>query len=58
MGTEIQKLQRQNKLYIPAVITGLALSRITAFPLETEIGSLSAHSTQFPETLRNLKQFT
>lgn len=38
------------------IITGLVLSGITAFPLETELAWLTSHSSVFPEKMQNWLQ--
>ncbi|MFI5138378.1 MAG: hypothetical protein ACHQIM_11190 [Sphingobacteriales bacterium] len=46
-------LKKRIRLWLLFFITGLALSGITAFPIETELGFLSRHSGAFPSVLGN-----
>jgi hypothetical protein len=45
-------LQTQIKTYIIIIITGLALSGITAFPLESELKWLNAHASNLPAAMQ------
>ena len=53
MNTEEQKLRLHSKIYICTIIVGLAISGLTAFPLETEMAYLVKHSTILPSSLQN-----
>ena len=48
-----QQLLKQIKLCIWIVIIGLAISGITAFPIETELAWLNQHSGLFPAVMQN-----
>ncbi|MDT3402590.1 hypothetical protein [Mucilaginibacter terrae] len=48
-----QYLRNRIKVYMWIVITGLALSGITAFPLETELQWLCQHASVFPVAMQN-----
>lgn len=48
-----QHLRNRIKVYMWIVITGLALSGITAFPLETELQWLCQHSSVFSVAMQN-----
>lgn len=48
-----EKLRSQTKICIWIIIIGLALSGLTAFPLETEIAYLLKHTGAFPIVLQN-----
>lgn len=48
-----QQLRNRIKLYMWIVIAGLAISGITAFPLETELQWLNQHSSVFPAVMQN-----
>lgn len=52
MITLVQKLKLRSKIYITIIIIGLAISGLTAFPLETEIAFLIKHNEIFPSTLQ------
>ncbi|MBE5321582.1 hypothetical protein IM793_20635 [Pedobacter sp. MR2016-19] len=52
MNTEEQKLRLHVKIYICTIIAGLAISGLTAFPLETEIAYLVKHSETYPISLK------
>jgi len=54
MNTQLTNQQSQRvKLCMLTIITGLALSGITAFPLQTELGWLVQHSSSLPLTMQN-----
>jgi len=46
-----KQLQGRIRIWIILFIIGLALSGITAFPIETELAFLSQHSSIFPAAL-------
>jgi len=46
-----EKLKRRIRIWLIIFITGLALSGITAFPIETELACLSRHSSSFPAAI-------
>ena len=46
-------LKRKIKIWITLFIVGLALSGITAFPIETELAFLARHADIFPAFLAN-----
>jgi hypothetical protein len=48
-----KELRKRIKIWLWLFIVGLALSGITAFPIETELAFLSAHSSAFPAALGN-----
>jgi hypothetical protein len=48
----LSQLKHRIRICIWIVIIGLALSGITAFPLETELGLLKDHLTWLPEALQ------
>ncbi|MCZ4223151.1 hypothetical protein [Pedobacter rhodius] len=52
MVTLDQKLRLRSKTYIAIIIIGLAVSGLTAFPLETEIAFLVKHNETFPVALQ------
>jgi hypothetical protein len=43
-----QQLKKRIRLWIILFITGLVLSGVTAFPLETELAFMAGHSSIFP----------
>jgi hypothetical protein len=47
------KLRKQIKIILILFITGLALSGITAFPIETELAFVNANIAAFPESFQN-----
>ncbi|QPH39556.1 hypothetical protein [Pedobacter endophyticus] len=53
MKTTAQKLRQQIKLYIWTIIVGLALSGLTAFPIETEMEILVQHNAGMQPSLQN-----
>ncbi|MGN8056284.1 hypothetical protein ACTJKN_08420 [Pedobacter sp. 22163] len=52
MNTEEQKLRLHSKIYVCTIIVGLAISGLTAFPLETEMAYLVKYSTILPSSLQ------
>lgn len=52
MNTKEQKLRLHTKIYICTIIAGLAITGLTAFPLETEIAYLVKHSEAYPINLK------
>lgn len=52
MNTEEQKLRLHSKIYICTIIVGLAISGLTAFPLETEMAYLFKYSRILPSSLQ------
>ena len=46
-----KQLKKKTQFWLVLFITGLALSGITAFPIETELRFLSGHSSIFPDLL-------
>jgi hypothetical protein len=52
MSTEEQKLRLHVKICICTIIVGLAISGLTAFPLETEIAYLIKHREAYPTCLK------
>jgi len=52
MHREEQNLRQYAKIYICTIIAGLAISGLTAFPLETEIAYLVKHSETYPISLK------
>jgi hypothetical protein len=46
-----EQLKKRIRIWVALFIIGLALSGITAFPIETELVFLSAHSTIFPAAM-------
>ena len=53
MQTQANRLIKRIKTMVWIIIIGLALSGITAFPLETEIAWLLHYSTSYPDILRD-----
>ncbi|MES2454634.1 MAG: hypothetical protein V4594_03800 [Bacteroidota bacterium] len=53
MQTQANRLIKRIRTMVWIIIIGLALSGITAFPLETEIGWLLHNSTSYPDILHN-----
>ena len=53
MNTEEKKLRLHSKIYVCTIIVGLAISGLTAFPLETEMAYLVKYSTILPSCLQN-----
>ncbi len=53
MNTAEYKLRLKSKRYILLIIIGLALSGLTAFPLETELHYLANHGEIMPVKLHN-----
>ncbi|RKR82427.1 hypothetical protein BDD43_2607 [Mucilaginibacter gracilis] len=51
--TYIYKTIKRIKICIWIIITGLALSGLTAFPIETELSLLIKHSTAYPAVMQN-----
>ncbi|TCD16873.1 hypothetical protein EZ456_23975 [Pedobacter psychrodurus] len=52
MNSEEQKLRLHSKIYVFTIIIGLAISGLTAFPLETEIAYLVKHNEILPINLQ------
>lgn len=52
MNTEEQKLRLRSKIYVCTIIIGLAISGLTAFPLETEMAYLVKYSAILPGSLQ------
>ena len=52
MQREEQKLRQYAKIYICTIIAGLAISGLTAFPLETEMACLVKHVEVLPISLQ------
>ncbi|MDQ0639913.1 hypothetical protein QF042_003478 [Pedobacter sp. W3I1] len=52
MNTEEQKLRLHSKTYVCMIIIGLAISGLTAFPLETEMAYLVKHREVLPINLQ------
>ncbi|MGQ7855455.1 hypothetical protein ACUN24_14575 [Pedobacter sp. WC2501] len=52
MNTEEQKLRLHVNIYICTIIVGLAISGLTAFPLETEMAYLVKRSETYPISLK------
>jgi hypothetical protein len=48
-----KELRKRIKIWLWLFIVGLALSGITAFPIETELAFLSRHAGAFPDMLGN-----
>jgi hypothetical protein len=48
---KMDSLKKRIRVMIWLIIVGLALSGLTAFPLETEIGGLLRYSTVYPDVL-------
>lgn len=48
-----KQLKIKIRIWLVLFIIGLALSGITAFPIETELAFLSRHSDAFPTVLGN-----
>jgi hypothetical protein len=46
-----KQLKTRIRIWLALFIIGLALSGITAFPIETELAFLSSHSAAFPATM-------
>jgi hypothetical protein len=52
MNAEEQRLRLRSKIYVCTIIVGLAISGLTAFPLETEVAYLVKHSAILPGSLQ------
>ncbi|ARS39168.1 hypothetical protein CA265_05570 [Sphingobacteriaceae bacterium GW460-11-11-14-LB5] len=52
MNTEQQKLRLHSKTYVSIIIIGLAISGLTAFPLETEMAYLVKYIEILPVSLQ------
>lgn len=53
MKTKAQRLRQQIKVCIWIIIGGLALSGLTAFPIETELEMLVRYNRNLPASLQN-----
>ena len=52
MGAEELKLRVRSKIYVYTIIIGLAISGLTAFPLETEMAYLIKYGAILPRSLQ------